>query len=71
MTNKIIGMRYTILVCLIASSIAANTLPSQRVFGKLVQEPSQLSNSRQVEQYQTSYNTNHYQQAYFTTNTTM
>jgi len=54
-----------LLVCLIALSIA--NLPSYRVFGKLVQQSSQISNSRQV---QTSYNTNYYQQAFITTNTT-
>jgi GH24 family phage-related lysozyme (muramidase) len=77
MTKKQIEIHYTILLfilvlCLIASSIAANTLPSEplRVFGKLVREPSQLNNNRQVQQYQTSYNTNHYQQASINTNTT-
>jgi lysozyme len=76
MTKKQIEIRYTILLfipvlSLVASSVA-NTLPSQpmRVFGKLVQEPSQLNNDRQLQQYQTSYNTDHYQQASITTNTT-
>src|SRR5215472_9361009 len=53
---------YSILVvCLIASSIAANTLASQAAFGKLVQEPSHLNYNRQVQQYQTAYYTNHFQ----------
>lgn len=65
MTNKITEMRYTILIFLIASSIAAST--PQHVFATQ-QEP--LSNSRQVQEDQTSYNINHYQQASVTTNTT-